>query len=250
MSLYPGVLDVFANNEAKKDKVSAADMNAVQDAIEAIEAELGTDPAGSLTTLVARLAVALADNGAMQQGTSFPVSGLVDGQMFYRTDENVMYIYNGATWDAQGQSLSAIAFSFALGGDFTVDQNGMILDDALEAAGTLIQKGVWAVEPSTDSVYSNVIKSKFKKLAGVNTVTCYARIWGEGPNAAVARVRVDIGGQNGVGTATQSQHTPEEVDFTIDVSGLTDGVTYDLEIDLTGQATNSTYMDSIIGFGS
>lgn len=99
-STYPGSLDSFTDKEAKRDKVSKAHINKIQNAIEAIETELGTDPAGSKTDLKTRLAVMMADNGAIAQGTSFPGSP-VEGQAFYRTDENTFYIYDGSDWVGQ-----------------------------------------------------------------------------------------------------------------------------------------------------
>lgn len=111
-SPYSGGLDSFTTKVAKQDKAKAADMNAVQDAIVAIETALGLDIEGTASTLsdrigvgaegsvgsiATRLGVMLAANGAFRSGTSFP-SSPVDGQAFYRTDVDVLYIYNGVSW--------------------------------------------------------------------------------------------------------------------------------------------------------
>ena len=63
---YPASLDSFTTNTDDVDDVLAADMNSVQTAIEAIETELGTDPAGSATDLKTRLAFALSNAGPLQ----------------------------------------------------------------------------------------------------------------------------------------------------------------------------------------
>ena len=54
---YPSTIDTFASNTDGVDDVLAADMNAVQTAANAIETELGTDPAGTFTDVKTRLAV-------------------------------------------------------------------------------------------------------------------------------------------------------------------------------------------------
>jgi hypothetical protein len=98
-SNYPAALDTWIDYEAKKDKVKAEHIRKLQNAVEAIQTELGTDPAGSMTDVKSRLAIMMANNGAIAQGTSFPVSPTpVEGQMFYRTDEDIFYIYNGSDW--------------------------------------------------------------------------------------------------------------------------------------------------------
>lgn len=96
-SNYPGSLDVLTDQEAKKDKASKSVINRIQNIIEAIEAELGTDPAGSATDLKTRLYVCIDNDGALRKGTSFPASP-IEGQSFYRTDEDQWYIYNGSAW--------------------------------------------------------------------------------------------------------------------------------------------------------
>ncbi len=52
---YPGALDSYADKVDGVDDVLAAHINNPQDAIEAIEAELGTDPAGTFATVKLRL---------------------------------------------------------------------------------------------------------------------------------------------------------------------------------------------------
>lgn len=56
-SSYPTSLDSFATNHADNvgEVIEAADVNDLADAVNKIEAELGTDPSGSLATVKARL---------------------------------------------------------------------------------------------------------------------------------------------------------------------------------------------------
>src|SRR4030042_188506 len=63
---YPGSLDSFTANVDDVDDVLAADVNELQTAIVAIETELGTDPAGSAATVVARLAHSINNAGMLE----------------------------------------------------------------------------------------------------------------------------------------------------------------------------------------
>jgi len=98
---YPGSIKTFTTKTDKVDLVMAAHVNDIQAEVVAIETELGADVAGSATDLVTRLAISLADSGALAQGTSMPGTPVI-GQPFYRTDEDIFYIYDGAAWDAIG----------------------------------------------------------------------------------------------------------------------------------------------------
>lgn len=69
MSVYPGDLDEFPTRAAHVDTYDAQDMNDVQTAIAAVEAELGTDPAGSAADLKTRLAVVLNNDGTLKNTT-------------------------------------------------------------------------------------------------------------------------------------------------------------------------------------
>ena len=99
MTEYPGSLWSPTGKTDKVDLVKAADINNLQNEVVATQTELGTDVAGSATDLKTRLARCIADNGAMRQGTSFPGSPN-EGDFFYRTDEDTMYIYDGSGWDS------------------------------------------------------------------------------------------------------------------------------------------------------
>lgn len=63
---YPASLDDFTAKVNNVDDVMAVDVNELQTAIEAIETELGTDPAGSTTDLKTRLAHSINDAGMLE----------------------------------------------------------------------------------------------------------------------------------------------------------------------------------------
>lgn len=112
---YPGALDVLTDQEAKRDLASKAIINKIQNCIEAIEAELGTDPAGTQTNVKTLLQRCLATNGAMRQGTGFPGSPN-EGDFFYRTDQDIVYVYDGSGWDAQSGITNYATGSYSISG--------------------------------------------------------------------------------------------------------------------------------------
>ena len=66
MSDYPGALDSWTDKTDGVDSYLAAHINDLQNAVEAVQTELGTDPAGSADDLKTRLAMALSDAGILQ----------------------------------------------------------------------------------------------------------------------------------------------------------------------------------------
>src|SRR3990167_2832811 len=75
---YPAALKTFSVNTDDVTLVNAAYADQRDDEIEAIQTELGTDPAGSMTDLKTRLAVVLNDNGTLKSGVvlTTPVLGV------------------------------------------------------------------------------------------------------------------------------------------------------------------------------
>ena len=99
--------------------------------------------------------------------------------------------------------------------------------------------------------YQTVIPQfKWIKIAGVSTVKVYCKIWIHASFSTVAaQCQVDIGGQTGSVTGTNGQSTPEELNFTIDVSSLTNGTAYDVKLQLghdDGSGDRDVYLSSII----
>lgn len=247
---YPGALDSFIDFEPKRDVVSKAHINKVQNAIEAMQAELGTDPAGSVTDVKTRLYVSLDNDGAVRHGTSFPGSP-IEGQPFWRSDEKVLYIYDATNlvWKS-AQSYSNVVFQV----DASVD------DINAEYVGTSLVPSAatgnyrFFVQGSTS--YTTIKRTKFTKLATVSTITVYAQLWMQNTDNGDEGVdlKVDIGGQNGSVSRIFSDSTPTTPvwkSFTINVSSLTTGTVYDVVIQLKRVgAQNLVYMGNLIAFGS
>jgi hypothetical protein len=148
---------------------------------------------------------------------------------------------------------SDVVFCACIGGDYTVDAHGLCIDDSITAANTSITKASWCVYQTT---YRSILKSKFKKKTGSDTLTVYARIWqhdaANPSKKAQIKVILDAGALSGTTDGSGQQTTPEWVNFTIDVSSLTDDTVYDLDIQIShnNDAGGRAYMDSIIIFGS
>ncbi len=141
---YPGALDSWVDLTDKEDLAEVSDINKIKAAIEAVQTELGTDVAGSLTNLVDRLAVMMEDNGAMNQGTSFPGTP-VEGQVFYRTDTDTVYIYDGSTWDTMATPAMTVSSVTSFSAATT---SGNV---TLEADKVYLMTFRLAIDGSTDS---------------------------------------------------------------------------------------------------
>lgn len=107
---------------------------------------------------------------------------------------------------------------------------------------------------SDGSSYVQIAASKFIKIAGISTVTVWARIWTRTSNSGggQANLKVDIGGVNGNVSGTSNQLSPEWKSFSFDVSSLINGTSYDVAISLKNSGANGeeVYCSNFKGFGS
>ena len=106
------------------------------------------------------------------------------------------------------------------------------------------------LQTSTTS-YVIIGRSKWTKISGVSTITVYCRIWVRDAVGQSANLKVDVGGQSGNVAGTVSQTTPEWKNFTIDVSGLSNGTVYDVTVSMLNTLGNDdVYCSNYVGFGS
>lgn len=251
MATYPASIKSFTTKTNQVDDVDAAHMNTVQDEIVAIQTELGTDPAGSETDLKTRLYVTIDNDGALRKNTSFPGTP-IDGQFFYRTDQNTAYIYNGSTWDSLGQSLSNLIFHFGsmdrtTGVNYPNFYSGTSFTPTLTS--TLVH-AFWGIGNAANTTAETILLTKWRKIAGVSTVSMYGRIWCSGGYGA--KVKVDIGGASNTSAAVTATTPTAFTTFDVDVSGLSDGTAYDVTIQLQANNTSEAncYLSDIVGIGS
>lgn len=126
-----------------------------------------------------------------------------------------------------------------------------------EVVGTSLNAGAatgsYRYLESINAGYSSLQSWKFIKDSNVNTVTVWTKLWIATGAAAQSQLKVDIGTANGNVAGTIGQLTPEWKSFTIDVSGLVNGSTYDVTASLQdGQGNNGirVFCGVIMGFGS
>ncbi len=156
------------------------------------------------------------------------------------------------TW-ASAPVLSNVLFQYK----GQVDQQGASVGEIVGT--TLTPNGATGnyrfLQMNGGSSYVQVYSSKFIKISGISTVTIKARVWCRttaGGAGTQANIKVDIGGANSNVSGTANQTTPEWVSFTIDVSGLTNGTTYDVAGSLkdANGVAEEIFISDIIGFGS
>jgi len=95
-------------------------------------------------------------------------------------------------------------------------------------------------------------KTKWKKIAGIDTITVYAQGWVNGSGGGRnVEIKIDVGGANVTLEGTDDQNTPEWLNDDIDVSGLSDGTAYDVTVTFQISASGTqSYLGSLIAFGS
>lgn len=239
---YPGSLDTWTSLTDKEDLAEVSDILKMKAAIQAIQGELGLNPAGSLSTLVARLAIMMEDNGALNQGTSYPSA--VDGQIFYRTDLNTAAIYNGSGWDVLGQSLSNVIYCWHGCEDYSSGSYGSYNGTSLaeSSSSPTVNYNYLLVRGGT---FQTVLRFKYIHTAGITDVEVHARIWA---NTDETSCRVTIGGQ--AGTVTRTSTTPGWATKTdITLSGLSAGTTYDGTVEIKNDSNptiGNSFLSSII----
>lgn len=246
MAFDSGIIS-FTTKTNKVDLVDAAHINAVQTELVTIETILGVGVKGDRINLKTRLNNALDADGSILSGTSFPSPSL-PSQGFYKTDVDIFYIMNAANsqWVAQGGSVGNLLFQYTGQVDQQGSNKGEVVGTTLVPSGATGNYRFLQARDSTITIWT----TRWTKISGVTTVTILCRIWGR-TGTSVARLSVDIGGQSGLVNGTTGQVTPEWKSFTIDVSSLVNGTTYDVTTTLVDPGTaDQVYCSNIIGIGS
>jgi hypothetical protein len=176
-------------------------------------------------------------------------------------DNDVILIEDSAdSWNKKRVKKSSIAsaptglgnvvFCFGSGGDRgngTGNWYGCYLGTGLYP--TTDQNGnyfFWGVTYQAGQTEFTAIRTKFKKVAGISTVTVYAYL-AKG-NLGTANCRITIGCATVLLTLSDSTNRAW-VNGDINVSGLSNGTVYDVTINLFGSLqTSNTALHSIIGF--
>ncbi|NCC62406.1 MAG: hypothetical protein EOM12_16040 [Verrucomicrobiae bacterium] len=232
---YPGALDTWVDVTNKEDLADQTDVNKIKAAIEAIQTEIGTDPAGTLATLKARLAIMMNTNGAMAQGTAFPTSPTpVKGQVFYRTDTNTPYQYDGSDW--QIFSISRVQI-FNASGDLVIPadtETALIFMCGAGGGGS----GGHPSNPSSgggggagESIIGHVLR-----VTGGSTYTVTVGVGGNGSDGDVSPANATSGGSTSV----------EGDDYTLTCAGGAYGAPGSVGNGDGGDGANGTIDDAVL----
>jgi len=116
---------------------------------------------------------------------------------------------------------------------------------SVDGAGTLCR---YIAHGTTTNV--NVWSSKFKKTAGIDTVTIYVELWGDGSTNTTSGFTIDALAEKEISSTGNSSTVTWYTD-TIDVSSLSDGTVYDVTVDIKCTVgSQNCAMGNIIAFGS
>lgn len=225
----PMPIETFTTKRPKVDPNASADMNAVQTSIVNIETALNK---------------LINTNGTLVQGTSFPGSPSI-GQTFYRTDLLALYFFNGTAWQSP-QNLSNVLFQY----QGQIDAASSISAGCI--GGEFLGSTLNAVSGAANYRYlvggdgiTKTFSTKYVHITGISTVTVFTRIWDtSGTSTSIFTLKIGLLS----GTATIASSTPTWVSFTIDVTSLTPGTSYDVGSVLQSGAVMACA--NIIGFGS
>ena len=108
--------------------------------------------------------------------------------------------------------------------------------------GTLVHTHLFWKAQHTAGNYRTILRAKFKKTSLISTITVYAYWYAKGGCTTADkrwnRLRVDVGGQgNYVEHLTWNVYSwgPDWENFDVDISSLTNGTVYDVQIQLQGE---------------
>lgn len=208
-----------------------------------------TGNVGIGTTIInaGRLLIA---GGNVGIGTTHPNVALdVIGQV--RPSTGLLFS-DGTTQTTAPASLSNVIFQWV--GSLDPAASTGIVENASSSSTTA--GNIYVYQMAGQSLAGNtiVLRSKWKKISGVNTVTVYANAWQKATTAPAA-VQMDIGGVNGSVSGISATAPGTWVNFTVDVSGLVNNTVYDLTVGLSNPTSSGgdgsyAYLGSIVAFGS
>lgn len=191
-------------------------------------------------------------NGGTGQTTA---QAAIDALLPSQSGKSGYYLTSNGTTSSWGinPSLSNVLFQKDANVDITGSGIGEIAGTTLTPT-TTTGNYRFVSQRINGNGYGNAWSTKWKKVAGVSTVTVYAQTWLASAIGGNASVKVDVGGQNSSVSGTLNNTSPEWVHFTIDVSSLTNGTVYDVTVSLAhlndSVGTANIFLGNLISFGS
>lgn len=232
---YPGALDALTNPTATDNMatVSHSSQHAnANDAIEAIQAELGINPSGSESTVVDRLSAVDTSISAKVTGPGSATSG------------NVV-VFDGTSGKLVRDSGAALSLGGALtlSGSITASaMAGPLLSTVTPAMNGTATYGNTDIPARQDHVHPSDT-TKVDKPTGVADSTL-VRFSGTGGSIQSSVVTVSSGGNiSGVGSLTTSGDITTTADLDVSgVSSLGDDVTVAGDVSVSGSVTAATVL--------
>ncbi len=192
---YPGALDSYADKVDGVDDVLAAHINNPQDAIEAIEAELGTDPAGTFATVKLRLEQAYGSFYGIHIGWSQATAtannwyNIVDGNI----GDGMLY---KVTHDGNGKLTATVAGVFLINYNITYESSSandhLEVGIELNGSGTALDSGQSHSENKFANEEEALAGTLIFPLAADDTLELTIRTTDGGSNISVQDVDLTI----------------------------------------------------------
>jgi hypothetical protein len=152
---------------------------------------------------------------------------------------------------ATAAGLSNVLFQYGASIDSITNAGEITSTTSLVASATGFIYRYFASNGQSGSSGDIVFKTKYTHTAGISTVTVWARLWGKTNGSTQSELKVAIGSVNG-NVSSGNVQVPTWYSFTISVTSLTIGTTYDVTgtlIDATG-SNNTVYCGNVIALGS
>lgn len=250
MATYPGGLWAPTTKTDKVDLVQASHVNLMQDEVVAVQTELGADVAGNQTDLVTRLAVMVDTDGTLIGSDAFPGTP-AHKQLFYRTDSDTLYVYDGSAWDVVGGAASNVIFAWSGFENYEDNVSGLYYGTSATPSLDAVSEIGYLFFATDDVSYVTFLNFKFKKISTISTVTVHSRLKRSGTGDAM--LNVDIGGVSSTVPPSPSEAwgwTTGTAIVDIDVSGLGNGTAYDGIIQLqSSQDGQDVYCSAVTLIG-
>ncbi len=202
----------------------------------AVNVGIGTQVVGTLNIV----------NGGTGQTTA---ANAINALLPTQTSNSGKFLTTNGTVASWGSTsnLSNVLFQYSAAVDQATTDQGEVISSSLT---TTSATGAYRfLQTSNNGSYQTVWSTKWKKISGISTITIYAQVW---DSAAIgsADLKVNVGSASGT-TTGHSNTDPSWFNFTIDVSGLSDGTVYDVTAQLqSDSAIRNANMGTLIAFGS
>lgn len=244
-AVYPTSLVTFTTKVNHIDVYEDDHINKIQNEVVALQTYIGTNPHGDLTNLSSRVKNALSGSGGFVLTTGIPTTTF-PGLFYYRTDSETLFnIRSDNTPQGVGGSLANVAFSFSGVSSGTL-ASAMYVGTGLNPSITDANLGRYVAWSNNTGAYGTSIVTKFKKISGMTTL----RVWAYQKGCSgddTGNTRITIGSVSGTAQgAVTTTYVWDSVD--LDLSGLANGTTYDVIIELKSTSNSRVaLLSSIIG---